>query len=283
MPAIWPGLGSSGFTRSSPGCSVSLSVRAPFQLGHHRPALTCTGRVSSRRNGWRGRTRWCVEPILRRPRRTGPMALRDGRTVGRRLRSARPAPLASPERLRPTPIPDREREFAQDRFHRARRSVSPEAFRPAAVQPLERTGADELISPRWSMNIEDRIRSFDLIADTVRGRLAKTTPDQPARSRRGRGAREIAQPALSLASLTGEDTRVVVCPTFQGRRMAELERQRAPPAAPEASGVESSSNLSSRFFLGWHYQCSAKALILLYSAPPTSFYPSFEACIRIKI
>ena len=84
---------------------------------------------------------------------------------------ARRQPLASPEEAAAYPYTEREREFAQDRF--AGQAVgSPETVRQQLTSLLERTGADELMLTTMVYDIEDRIRSFELITEKVAGSLA---------------------------------------------------------------------------------------------------------------
>jgi alkanesulfonate monooxygenase SsuD/methylene tetrahydromethanopterin reductase-like flavin-dependent oxidoreductase (luciferase family) len=92
-----------------------------------------------------------------------------------RLRAGMPQPLASPEEAAACPYSDRERKFASERF--AGQAVgSPETVRARLTGLLERTGADELMLTTMVYDIEDRIRSFELIAGKVAPSLPRRSP-----------------------------------------------------------------------------------------------------------
>jgi alkanesulfonate monooxygenase SsuD/methylene tetrahydromethanopterin reductase-like flavin-dependent oxidoreductase (luciferase family) len=87
-----------------------------------------------------------------------------------RLRTGAPQPLASPEEAAAYQYSDFERQFAQDRF--AGQAIgSPETVRQQLTELLERTGADELMLTAMVYDIEDRVHSFELIAEKVAGGL----------------------------------------------------------------------------------------------------------------
>ncbi len=89
-----------------------------------------------------------------------------------RLRSGTPAPLASPEEAAAYPYSGREREFAQDRFS-GQAVGSPDTVRRQLSDLLERTAADELMLTTMVFDIEDRVRSFELITEKAAPRLVK--------------------------------------------------------------------------------------------------------------
>ena len=92
-----------------------------------------------------------------------------------RLRAGMPEPLASPEEAAAYPYTEREREFAEDRFT-AQAVGAPETVRQQLTGLLEQTQADELMLTTMVYDIQDRIRSFELIADKVAGGLTRPTP-----------------------------------------------------------------------------------------------------------
>jgi alkanesulfonate monooxygenase SsuD/methylene tetrahydromethanopterin reductase-like flavin-dependent oxidoreductase (luciferase family) len=89
-----------------------------------------------------------------------------------RLRQGMPQPLASPEDAAAFPYTPGERQFAAERF--ASQAVgSPEKVRAQLAGLLERTEADELMLTTMVYDIQDRIRSFELIAEKVAGGLRR--------------------------------------------------------------------------------------------------------------
>jgi alkanesulfonate monooxygenase SsuD/methylene tetrahydromethanopterin reductase-like flavin-dependent oxidoreductase (luciferase family) len=84
-----------------------------------------------------------------------------------RLRQGRPEPLASPEEAAGYPYSELEREFIQQRRD-GQALGSPETVRRQLTELRERTGADELMLTTMVYDIEDRIRSYELIAEKVR-------------------------------------------------------------------------------------------------------------------
>jgi luciferase family oxidoreductase group 1 len=109
----------------------------------------------------------CAETDERAQWLSGPAALSFVR-----LRSGTPAPLASPGEAAAYPYSDREREFARDRFS-GQALGSPETVRQQLASLLERTAADELMLTTMVYDIEDRIRSFELITEKVAGSLVR--------------------------------------------------------------------------------------------------------------
>jgi alkanesulfonate monooxygenase SsuD/methylene tetrahydromethanopterin reductase-like flavin-dependent oxidoreductase (luciferase family) len=87
-----------------------------------------------------------------------------------RMRTGRPQPLATPEEAAAYQYGPGEREFAIDRF--ASQAVgSPETVRAKLTDLVQRTGADELMLTAMVYDINDRIRSFELITEKVAGDL----------------------------------------------------------------------------------------------------------------
>jgi alkanesulfonate monooxygenase SsuD/methylene tetrahydromethanopterin reductase-like flavin-dependent oxidoreductase (luciferase family) len=92
-----------------------------------------------------------------------------------RMRAGAPQPLASPEEAAAYPYSDAEREQAWARF--ADQAIgSPETVRHQLAGLLERTGADELMLTAMVYDIEDRVRSFELIAEKVAPGLRRAGP-----------------------------------------------------------------------------------------------------------
>jgi luciferase family oxidoreductase group 1 len=173
MPAVWL-LGSSGFSAQLAGM-----LGLPFAFAHHFSAANTEPALALYRQTFQP-SRWlerpyamvavsaiCADTDERAQWLSGPAALSFIR-----LRSGTPAPLASPEEAAAYPYSDREREFARDRFS-GQALGSPETVRHQLASLLERTAADELMLTTMVYDIEDRIRSFELITEKVAGSLVK--------------------------------------------------------------------------------------------------------------
>jgi luciferase family oxidoreductase group 1 len=174
MPAIWL-LGSSGFSAQLAGL-----LGLPFSFAHHFSAANTVPALALYREYFRP-SRWlerphamvavsavCADTDERAQWLSGPAALSF-----LRLRTGVPQPLASPEEAAAYPYSDFERELAWGRF--ADQAIgSPETVRGQLAGLLDRTGADELMLTAMVYDIEDRIRSFELIAEKVAGGLQKS-------------------------------------------------------------------------------------------------------------
>ena len=172
-PAIWL-LGSSGFSAQLAGL-----LGLPFSFAHHFSAANTVPALDLYRQNFRP-SAWLQQPYAmvavsaicadtdeHAQWLSGPAALSF-----LRLRAGQPQPLASPEEAAAYPYPDREREFARERFA-AQAVGAPETVRRHLTGLLERTQADELMLTTMVYDIQDRIRSFELIADKVAGGLAR--------------------------------------------------------------------------------------------------------------
>ena len=171
MPAIWL-LGSSGFSAQLAGM-----MGLPFSFAHHFSAVNTVPALALYRQHFRP-SRWlqrphamvavsaiCADTDERAHWLSGPAALSFVR-----LRTGAPQPLASPEAAAAYQYSDFERQFAQDRF--AGQAIgAPETVRQQLTELLERTGADELMLTAMVYDIEDRVHSFELIAEKVAGGL----------------------------------------------------------------------------------------------------------------
>jgi luciferase family oxidoreductase group 1 len=173
MPAIWL-LGSSGFSAQLAGL-----LGLPFSFAHHFSAANTVPALALYRQYFRP-SKWLERPYAmvavsaiaadtdeRAQWLSGPAALSF-----LRLRAGMPQPLASPEEAAAYPYTEREREFAQDRFS-AQAVGAPETVRQQLTDLLDRTQADELMLTTMVYDIQDRIRSFELIADKVAGGLSR--------------------------------------------------------------------------------------------------------------
>ena len=173
MPAIWL-LGSSGFSAQLAGL-----LGLPFAFAHHFSSVNTVPALGLYRQNFQP-SQWlerphamvavsaiCADTDERAQWLSGPAALSF-----LRLRSGTPAPLASPQEAAAYPYSDREREFAQDRFS-GQAVGSPETVRRQLSDLLERTAADELMLTTMVYDIEDRIRSFELITEKVASSLVK--------------------------------------------------------------------------------------------------------------
>jgi luciferase family oxidoreductase group 1 len=173
MPAIWL-LGSSGYSAQLAGL-----LGLPFSFAHHFSAANTIPALALYRQNFRP-SRWlerphamvavstiCADTDERAEWLSGPAALSF-----LRLRQGMPQPLASPEDAAAYPYTPGERQFAAERF--ASQAVgSPEKVRAQLAGLLERTEADELMLTTMVYDIQDRIRSFELIAEKVAGGLRR--------------------------------------------------------------------------------------------------------------
>lgn len=172
-PAIWL-LGSSGFSAQLAGL-----LGLPFSFAHHfsstntLPALALY-RESFRPSQWLDRpyamvavNAVCSDTDEHAEWLSGPSALSF-----LRLRSGRPEPLSTPEEAAAYPYSDLEREFVLQR-REGQALGSPETVRRQLSQLAERTAADELMLTSLVYDIDDRVRSFELIAEKVAPHLVR--------------------------------------------------------------------------------------------------------------
>jgi luciferase family oxidoreductase group 1 len=171
-PDIWL-LGSSGFSAQLAGL-----LGLPFSFAHHFSAANTEPALALYRENFRP-SRWLDRPYAmvavnaiaadtdeRAEWLAGPSALSF-----LKLRQGRPEPLASPADAAAYPYNELERQFVADR--RVGQALgSPETVRRQLGELLDRTGADELMLTTLVYDIEDRIRSYELIAEKVAGGLA---------------------------------------------------------------------------------------------------------------
>ncbi|MFI7573198.1 LLM class flavin-dependent oxidoreductase [Micromonospora sp. NPDC049497] len=174
QPAVWL-LGSSGFSAQLAGL-----LGLPFSFAHHFSAQNTLPALALYRQSFRP-SRWldepyamvavnavCAETDERAEWLAGPAALSF-----LRLRSGRPEPLASPEDAAAYPYTEMEREFVAQR-REGQATGSPETVARQLGDLLARTGADELMLTTLVYDLEDRVRSFELIAEKVAGGLRRT-------------------------------------------------------------------------------------------------------------
>ena len=86
------------------------------------------------------------------------------------LRAGAPQPLASPQEAADYPYTESDKVFARQRLE-GQAVGSPETVGRQLASLLERTSADELMLTALVYGIEDRIRSYELIAEKVAGGL----------------------------------------------------------------------------------------------------------------
>ncbi|MFY1637648.1 LLM class flavin-dependent oxidoreductase [Solwaraspora sp. WMMB335] len=163
MPAIWL-LGSSGFSAQLAG-----ALGLPFSFAHHFSAANTLPALALYRQHFRA-SQWldrpyamvavnvvCAETDERAEWLSGPAGLSF-----LRLRTGRPEPMASPQDAAAYPYTDLERDFVRQRL--AGQAIgSPQTVRRALADLRERTGADELMLTTMVYDIEDRVRSFELV------------------------------------------------------------------------------------------------------------------------
>ena len=172
-PAVWL-LGSSGFSAQLAGM-----LGLPFAFAHHFSAQNTLPALALYRQHFRP-SRWLREPYAmvavnavcadtdeRAQWLAGPASLSF-----LRLRSGRPAPLATPEEAAAYPYTDLERQFIAER-QAGQALGSPETVHRQLTDLLARTRADELMLTTMVYDIADRIRSYELIADKVAGGLRR--------------------------------------------------------------------------------------------------------------
>ncbi|GAA5183295.1 LLM class flavin-dependent oxidoreductase [Rugosimonospora acidiphila] len=167
MPAIWL-LGSSGFSAQLAGI-----LGLPFSFAHHFSSANTLPALALYRQNFRP-SQWldkpyamiavnavCAETDERAEYLAGPAMLSF-----LRMRTGRPQPLATPEEAARYPYTELEREVSAQRFE-GQAMGSPETVARQLSELRERTGADELMLTTMVYDVEDRIRSFELIAKQV--------------------------------------------------------------------------------------------------------------------
>jgi luciferase family oxidoreductase group 1 len=171
MPAIWL-LGSSGFSAQLAGM-----LGLPFSFAHHFSAANTVPALALYRQNFLP-SRWlerphamvavsaiCADTDERASWLSGPAALSF-----LKLRSGTPEPLASPAEAAAYPYTELEQAVIRQRTD-GQAVGSPQTVRRQLAGLLERTAADELMLTAMVYDIEDRIRSFELIAEKVAGGL----------------------------------------------------------------------------------------------------------------
>ncbi|MER7443024.1 LLM class flavin-dependent oxidoreductase [Micromonospora avicenniae] len=173
QPAVWL-LGSSGFSAQLAGL-----LGLPFSFAHHFSAQNTLPALELYRQHFRPSrfldkpyamvavNVFCAETDERAHWLAGPAGLSF-----LRLRSGRPQPLATPEEAAAYPYTEVEQEFVAQRLE-GQAVGSPETVRRQLTHLLERTGADELMLTTMVYDIEDRVRSFELVAEQVAGGLRR--------------------------------------------------------------------------------------------------------------
>jgi len=167
MPAIWL-LGSSGFSAQLAGL-----LGLPFAFAHHFSAENTLPALALYRSHFRP-SRWLDKPYVmvavtticadtdeRAEWLAGPSGLSF-----LRLRQGRPAPLSTPEEAAAYPYTEVERRLIAER--RAGQAIgSPQTVQRCLEELQRRTRADELMLTTLVYDIEDRIRSFELVAERL--------------------------------------------------------------------------------------------------------------------
>jgi luciferase family oxidoreductase group 1 len=162
-PDVWL-LGSSGFSAQLAGL-----LGLPFAFAHHFSAQNTLPALALYRDRFTP-SRWLDEPYAmvavstvcadtdeRAQYLTGPAGLSF-----LRMRQGRPQPLATPEEAAAYPLSDVERAFMADR--QVGQAVgSPETVAGQLSALLKSTQANELMLTTMVYDVEDRIRSFELV------------------------------------------------------------------------------------------------------------------------
>ncbi|MGC5018017.1 LLM class flavin-dependent oxidoreductase [Micromonospora sp. DT47] len=172
-PAVWL-LGSSGFSAQLAGLlGLPFSFAHHFSAQHTLPALALyrqhfrPSRFLDKPYAMVAVNAVCAETDERAEWLAGPSSLSF-----LKLRSGRPEPLASPEDAAAYPYNELEREFVRQR-REGQAMGSPETVRRQLTGLLTRTGADELMLTTMVYDVEDRVRSYELIAEKVAGGLGR--------------------------------------------------------------------------------------------------------------
>jgi luciferase family oxidoreductase group 1 len=171
MPAIWL-LGSSGFSAQLAGL-----LGLPFSFAHHFSSANTDAALELYRTNFRP-SQWlskpyamvavsaiCADTDERAESLSWPSALSF-----LRLRQGRPGPMPTPEEAAAYPYSELELEFVHSRRD-GQAMGSPETVRQQLEALLARTEADELMLTTQVYDINDRVRSFELIAEKVAGGL----------------------------------------------------------------------------------------------------------------
>ena len=175
MPAMWL-LGSSGFSAQLAGLlGLPFSLRAPLQRGEHRcPRWRCTGRTSGpsavldQPYAMVAVGAICADTDERAQWLAGP-----ARLSFLQLRTGPAGAAGQPRRRRRRyPYTEAERSSPAQRFARPGARLAGDGPRQL-TELLERTGADELMLTTMVYDIDDRVRSFELIAEKVAGGLTR--------------------------------------------------------------------------------------------------------------
>ncbi|TDC80543.1 LLM class flavin-dependent oxidoreductase [Micromonospora sp. KC606] len=172
-PAVWL-LGSSGFSAQLAGLlGLPFSFAHHFSAEHTLPALRLY-RQSFRPSRWLQRPYAmvavnvvCADTDERAEWLAGPSALSF-----LKLRAGRPEPLVTPEVAAAYPYDDPERQFVRQRRD-GQATGCPETVRRQLGDLLTRTGAEELMLTTMVYDVADRVRSFELVAETVAGGLTR--------------------------------------------------------------------------------------------------------------
>jgi luciferase family oxidoreductase group 1 len=176
-PAMWM-LGSSGFS-----AQVAGALGLPFSFAHHFASHNTIAALELYRESFRpsadldqpyamiGVPVICAETEERARWLSGPSALSFVR-----LRQGRPTPLPTPEEAADYVFTPTERELVRSWTAPLVRG-EPEHVRRELEALARRTGADELMVTTMLHGPADRLRSYELLAQTWNARIAASRPD----------------------------------------------------------------------------------------------------------
>jgi luciferase family oxidoreductase group 1 len=165
-PKLWL-LGSSDYSAQAAGW-----LGLPFSFAHHFAAANTLPAVAAYRQAFRpsaelerpyvmlGVSVVCAETEERAQWLAGPGAL-----AFLRLRSGRPGKYPTPEEAAEYQFTPHERRLLE--AWRSQVIGDPETVRNQLVELVERTGADELMITTMTHGLEDRLRSYRLVAEAV--------------------------------------------------------------------------------------------------------------------
>ncbi len=168
-PDMWL-LGSSGYS-----AQVAGMLGLPFAFAHHFSPASTLPALALYRDSFR------PSELLARPHAMVAASVICAATDERarylagssalsflRLRQGRPGQVPSPEEAAAYPYGDLEKAFIADR-QSTQLIGAPETVRGGLEDLLKRTGADELMITTQTYDPADRLRSFQLVAESARG------------------------------------------------------------------------------------------------------------------
>ena len=174
-PQLWL-LGSSGYSAQLAGL-----LGLPFAFAHHFAAANTEPALALYRERFRPSAQLerpyamvAVNVVCAESDERAEYLAKPGLISFMRLRAGRPEPLPSPEHAAEYEFSPAEAAFAAER-RQGQALGSPKAVRAQLAELVSRTNADELMITSQLYDVEDRLRSYQLVAE-----LALSRPDRAA-------------------------------------------------------------------------------------------------------